>query len=356
MKRFILKILYFLIFVLALMSIIELSIPQQYITYRSWEAFKIGSKDLFTGPFYPNKKIIRDEYGDLAHHTDYSVLKKNITWQTDELGFRNEKVIDSPDLIFLGTSNIAGCSVSQEQNISSRVSQLSGLSSYNMAPYSFLEFTRLLNAGVIKKPKVLIFGLIERALPYLYVSKMEEEESWVKSNYIRLKNTTPFQSCATTIDHISKRNFQHFATARVNNSTGNGIQSTINNKMFYFQGKNAKIEATDEVVGYNVDIITKYRDFCKREGIEFIFFPVPNKETIYYEYVPFEKQPIYLKKLHIGLKNQNINAINTLELYNKEKPNTLLYHYDDTHWNTNGIHLVAKEIHQLLKKMNLKKL
>ena len=306
MKRFILNVTYFSAFVLILMSIIEIVTPSEFTTYRSWEALKAESKGMFIGPFYPNKNVRRNEYGDLAHHTKYEVLKKDVYWQTDALGFRNKEVIDQPDLVFLGQSNIAGCSVSQNENISSQVSKISGLSSYNMAPYSFPEFTRLLDQGIIKKPKVVVFGLVERMLPYLDPSQIEAKNSWVKNNYLKLKKTGPFQNLAIIIDRISKKSLQHFTTARVNNSTGRGFQSSINPKMFFFQGEEAKIEVNTNTIESSAEVIDLYRAYCQKRGIEFIFLPVPNKETIYYEQVPFKEQPIFFRKIiyRIG-KTQN---------------------------------------------------
>ncbi len=352
MKKFLTDIFYFTSFVVLLILCIEIIVPENAITYSPLEANKVKSKDLFVGPFYPNNKMIRDGYGDLAHHTEHAILKKDIAWDTDKLGFRNKNVIEFPDVIFLGTSNIAGYSTSQEQDISNQVANRTGLSTYNIAPYTFDKFTQLLDAKIINPPKILVYGLIERGLPFL--PEIKQPNSNVKNTFLKLKSTTIFNGLARLIDIPAKRSFQRFIIARINNATGNGVQSAINEKMFFFQGKYSKIEATPEVVKRTADIISLYRDYCKEKGIEFVFFPVPNKETLYHELVPFEEQPDYLKKLYAELKKRGIPTINTLALFNQEKHKELLYHFDDTHWNVNGVNIAAKNIATLITQLNTK--
>ncbi len=351
MKKFLFDILHFTGFVAIAIIVVECIVPENAITFSPIQVNKVKSKDLFIGPFYPNHNDVRDAYGDLAHHTEYEILKKDILWETDALGFRNNKVIDAPDVIFLGTSNIAGYSTSQEKNISSQVSDMTELGVYNMAPYTFDKFTQLLDAKIIDKPKILVFGLIERGLPFLPEIK-PRKKSWLKNSFIKLKRTTIFNGLATMIDIPAKRSFLRFVTARLNGTTGNGVQSEINNNMFFFQGKYAKIEPSIEVVTRTADVIESYERYCKEKGIKFIFMPVPNKETIYFEQVPLDEQPKFLEKLHIELQKRNINTIYTTALFNQERKEKLLYHLDDTHWNANGIEIAAKNVAKLITEIN----
>ncbi len=352
MKRFLKELLYFASFVIVFILLIEIIVPESAITYSPLEENKVKSKDLFIGPFYPNNNVVRDGYGDLAHHTKYAILKKDIAWDTDPLGFRNEAVVEFPDVIFLGASNIAGYSVSQENTISNQVSNFSGLSTYNMAPCTFEKFTQLLDAKIVSKPKIVVFGLVERALPFLQEIK-PQQNSGLKNAFLTLKNTTFFNGLARFIDILAKRSFIRFSTARINGATGNGIQSPIHEKMFFFQGAPSQIKASQEIITRTADVISLYRNYCKNKGIEFVFFPVPNKETIYFDLVPLDKQPQFLHKLYIELKKRNIPTINTVTLFNQQNHNQLLYHFDDTHWNENGIKIAAKDIAKLVQKLPL---
>ncbi|MCX6308678.1 MAG: hypothetical protein NTY32_07590, partial [Bacteroidia bacterium] len=84
--------------------------------------------------------------------------------------------------------------------------------------------------------------------------------------------------------------------------------------------------------------------------IEFLFLPMPDKETVYYELVPFEKQPTYLFRLDSLLTNAGIATINTLSLYNnyREQHKDLLYQKDDSHWTPIATEMVSKELFRVL--------
>jgi alginate O-acetyltransferase complex protein AlgJ len=45
------------------------------------------------------------------------------------------------------------------------------------------------------------------------------------------------------------------------------------------------------------------------------------------------------------LRAENVKTINSLKLYNdyRKSNNELLYHLDDTHWNSNAIRIVSEE-------------
>ena len=110
------------------------------------------------------------------------------------------------------------------------------------------------------------------------------------------------------------------------------------------QGEKAEIKYNQNKIDSIVIAISSYNEFCKARNIEFVFLPCPNKESLYYDYAGLDKQPDFLHKLHIALKERGIKTINLLEKFNVEKNNQLLYHYDDTHWNSKTSHIVTQEL------------
>jgi hypothetical protein len=74
--------------------------------------------------------------------------------------------------------------------------------------------------------------------------------------------------------------------------------------------------------------------------------PMPDKETVYYELVPFKEQPAYLHRLDSMLTAAGVRTIPTLDIYNEYRKtnSSLLYHLDDTHWNPNATTLISREI------------
>ena len=93
-----------------------------------------------------------------------------------------------------------------------------------------------------------------------------------------------------------------------------------------------------------VQSLKSYKAYCDSLGIVFVFLPCPDKESVYYEYVPFSKQPSTLFQLDSILIANGINTINSLGVLNRSKKNALLYSYDDTHWNAAGVSVIATEI------------
>ena len=130
--------------------------------------------------------------------------------------------------------------------------------------------------------------------------------------------------------------------ARIKNQKGFGSQSPINSHMFFAQGKHAKVFNQNDLQE-SVDAIKTHKKYCDSLDITYIYIPMPNKETVYYDLVPLHEQPKYLFLLDSLLILQDIHTIHTIDIYNKYSSTSseLLYHYDDSHWNSNGISLIA---------------
>lgn len=94
--------------------------------------------------------------------------------------------------------------------------------------------------------------------------------------------------------------------------------------------------------------IVSYKKYCDSIGVEFLFLPIPNKETVYYKNVPFETQPDYLFKIDSILNYRKVESINSLKIFNDSKK--YVYHKDDTHWNYEGVNLIANEIVNFVNK------
>ena len=72
--------------------------------------------------------------------------------------------------------------------------------------------------------------------------------------------------------------------------------------------------------------------------------------------MPLNEQPNYIIKLNSLLNVKGVNTVNTLEILNNKK-DELLYHLDDTHWNSNGVSAVVNRLAnkiQTIKNLNTK--
>jgi hypothetical protein len=96
----------------------------------------------------------------------------------------------------------------------------------------------------------------------------------------------------------------------------------------------------------NAGIIISYKNYCDSIGVDFLYISMPNKESVYFDYVPLEKQSAYIFRLDSILKKADVSTVNALELFNnyRKTNNELLYQLDDTHWNSNATALLSEEI------------
>lgn len=310
------------------------------IAYRPYEAITFYKSIPYLGYFYPNSLIDMNSVGDLCHHTDHAVQKREY-WKTDSLGFRNYELVGQPDIVFIGDSFFAGTGMTQSNTIDNSVKQCldNKIKVYNMAPASFSKFNFFLKNGVIKKPKLIVFSNSER----YNIEELNKIDLNIDQNQLHKKIES--SSRIVIIDRLKRFYLFRFLIARATRSTGSGVAGENNGNMYFFKGKNVSVKKISETLK-NAKTIISYRNYCDSLGCGFLYVPMPNKESVYFDYVPLNKQPDYLFKLDSILKVSNVSTINTLEIYNNyRKTNTaLLYHLDDTHWNSNAAELISKEI------------
>ena len=340
--------LFFVLIPVFIWGVIEALLPITFFTHRHWESIFFQTKVPAKTEIYPNVSSSMDAVGDLCFNTKYKVVKHEV-WITDKLGFRNDSFTEQPDILFIGDSFTAGTGLSQDEIISNKVKKkLSGVTVYNMAPSNFDEFDRHFKLGLIKKPKLIIFSSTERHPPKLFTPYIPNKNNVINRTIV---NAFSFCSINVFIDKMLKFNSIKRIRSIIYGYNGWGVQSKINPKMFFLHGMNQTYNTQN--LYKTRDALLSYKKYCDALGIKFLFLPIPNKETVYFDLVPFEKQPNYMFMLDSIVRNSNINTINSLNVYNdyrKSNPN-LLYHFDDTHWNANGVEVLSKQIADEVKRM-----
>lgn len=288
-------------------------------------------------PYYPKHSISMISEGDLCYYTSHAV-QKNELWITDEIGYRNNRFYNDPDVILIGDSFLLGISITQDSILSNLLMSKSNteLKIYNLSQATFADFVTLLSHGTFNVPKIIVYSIGEREIPQSLTRDYQEK-------------VYRYRSYDVWIDKAVRLYSINYFMARVFNDKFNGVQSEIDERMFFFKGKEqlSNIDKIDTIV----DIVSGYKKFCDSLGIRFLFLPVPNKETVYYDLVPFEAQPAYLFELDRRLRQKGISTVNTLQIYNdfRKSSDQLIYHYDDTHWNSQGINIIADELVRLFE-------
>ncbi|GAT63912.1 alginate O-acetyltransferase AlgX-related protein [Paludibacter jiangxiensis] len=354
MKRFLKKFLLFTSPILLFWITEAFVLPPNFFTYRLWESLLYSSQIPRVGPFYPNTTLDMTEQGDLGHHTGEAVNKK-VVWKTDEWGFRNDHFIANPDVLIIGDSFVAGTGLSQDETLTARLMNLTGgkLRIYSMAPSTLDDMIYLIQNGIMHKPKLLIFSMVERNVPKPVTGEMSRPFDLNTASYNVKRKLYGLTGFDAFYDRLTRFYNIRWAQARINKQQGRGLVSPVDHHMLFLQGKKSVAKADARLKSVTKALVS-YKKYCDSQQIEFLFLPMPNKETVYYDLVPFPTQPDFLFRLDSLLKNEGITTLNVLPLYNYERSKgSLLYHSDDSHWNGYAAQLVASEVK---KYLNTKKL
>lgn len=344
MKRFLCKILLFVILPFVALFLVENDLPATLFTFRCWEACSTRKSKLFFGTFYPNQACIMIEQGDLGHHTPNALFKPS-TWHTDELGFRNDQYIPEPDILIIGDSNTVSTGLTQEDTLTNVLARITGQKVYNIASCEMDDYVSFRNLGKLTHPKIVIFSRVERGIANL---KPVDPAAHFSNLFIR---ENPFaQILAKHYDRSIKANSLKFLKASFLRATDQAPQPIYLGDMNFLQGKDAQIIMTDQQLEQLAAQFAGYRDYFQAMDCHFIFLPIPNKETIYFNLLGLEKQPDFLRKLLDKLNTMNVQSVDTLALFNQLKAqNSNPYHRDDTHWNKIGVEHSARLLAQQIK-------
>lgn len=325
-------------------------LPVNFFNYRTWEALAFMNKNYKSeGPFYPNYQIEMEEEGDLAFHTPQAIPKKT-NWIIDEIGYRNNHFIQNPDVLLIGDSFFAGSSLDQSETLNNQLqSKLdSSISVYTIAPASFKDFYSLYSRNIIHKPKTIIYSIVERKTPEIFNNANQGK---LNENSINIYHNSFINSIKSNTDRFTRLYCKEWLFAKIQNKKGPGVPSKIIPSMYFMKGKESNNKNENDLRN-TINAIKSYKLFCDENGIEFIFIPMPNKETVYYDLVPFDEQPNYLFKLDSAMQVNGIKTINPLKTYNEERKTSsdLIYKLDDTHWTCKAVDCISKEIVLLINK------
>lgn len=125
---------------------------------------------------------------------------------------------------------------------------------------------------------------------------------------------------------------------------------------YFFNGDAAihdylgKIKYTDEQLAKTSHLLEDRQKWLDSLGIKYLFLPIPNKEPIYEEHLPYTlqnnrgrskyEQIINFTKQHSTFKNY----IDVQQLLLDHKSENQLYLKTDSHWNHDGAYIVYREI------------
>ena len=120
-----------------------------------------------------------------------------------------------------------------------------------------------------------------------------------------------------------------------------------NSSMDLYSGRKLYSDEELKTIAYNMQLT---KNNLEKKGIKFVLFIAPNRERIYSEYMPsYYGKPSEVNALDqvIDYLNDNTDVTvvcpyNELIKAKKDKPEYILYHKTDTHWNDLGAYIGTK--------------
>lgn len=356
MKRFLRDVSLFALLGIALNLVNFL--PAEWFTYRNWEALTYQRFGHFSyGAFYPNESTLRTEYGDLAHHSSFAIPKEDVVWRTDRLGNRNDAFMQAPDVVLVGDSDLTGSGVSQENTLVNLINEDGRYDAYSIAPKKMDEFVRMMADGVIEAPDVVVLERVEREI--LAIPPIRGAPQTFREGVVSTIRTNPVAGVVTkAMDRVHAQRPARYLQARLTGAMGlaNSYQSSVDGSLFFYRYD--AVLALNNYAPSDADVarvtarLVEYRDFLAARGVDFVFLPVPNKLTVYYDLLPLENQPTFLSRLIRSLEANDVRVVDTFELFNREAEAGFLYFKDDTHWNERAIRLAQSELLRELEGLN----
>lgn len=360
MKKFLFRLFLFLVPFLAALWLELFILPIDFFTFRVWEAAVVKEyRRLLPGPFYPNLEITKLEDRDLAHHTEFAE-KRKVTWMLDPFGYRKQETGRRyHPIVVVGDSNVAGSGLTQEEMFSEVLEKKLQVSTYPFSPGSingFLSDKRFLRAP----PKIVILGSIEREITNLRPPRKLKKSSSRLQDWLRtwIVENRSVQSLGILLDRFYKMNMLYYWRASLRRlirprRTRFETVPSPDGPVFFLQGARANEVVPKDQFQKAVLTIKGYREVLASRGIRFIFLPIPNKETIYYEALR-SKRPAFLTELMAELKKMGIEAVDTQTAFEEAfLKKSIPYRAGDTHWNENGVRLAADLVKRLIDEGRL---
>ncbi|RDV13696.1 hypothetical protein DXT99_18170 [Pontibacter diazotrophicus] len=315
-------------------------LPINFFTFRIWETISVNSMQVMSGPFYPNIHMKMMEEGELAPRTPYA-RKRLVEWYTDVYGYRNRDV--KHDVLLIGDSNITGAKLTQDETLAEVLEEHLNRPVYSFAPATVNRFLAT-DRFEQDPPHLVIVSSIERRvpdLPAIGANGFNSELRDKTGNFIG--SSSILTSLAVTADRISKLGLYRRTLAEMERSLGRKEYISYNNE-FFIEGEIANREFSEEEVDRVADVLEGYQHVLQERGIQFLFLPIPNKENVYYQLLPSQKQATFLPRLFAKLQERGVPYVDLQPSFNKlyQQEQVPLYPADDAHWNEVAVKVAAR--------------
>jgi alginate O-acetyltransferase complex protein AlgJ len=185
--------------------------------------------------------------------------------------------------------------------------------------------------------------------------------SSIKQDFKQLITTpSKIDNCITQNFSIKNRmiefiNYQRFNT--FSTLTGKNVTKGLNNNLFYTDKNtldisNGKSQFTKVEKAKTIEVLSARQSYMASNNINYLNYIIPNKNTIYSNYLPSMKtQNIFtrLDDYNELLNESKLNITNLKPEFLQLKDTRNLYYSNDSHWNLNAIEVAYNTIANQLR-------
>ena len=254
----------------------------------------------------------------------------------DRYGSSNRLQNTAPHILFIGDSFFEDPRMDTDKGLQQKTNIIYKQNiSYNIGNTGnsgFQVYNELIDKKFIRKPRVIIFEVVERHLANIF-----------KKAPVQLRNkeykTIQYRNCYA--DLLLGNNFNQFQHSKILNANPrvSGTPRIVNDHEVWFM-YNKLTQISPTTVKEIADSMLVIRDLLKKDNIDIIYVIAPDKESVY----PSLFGTSNLFGLHKMMSDRQIRFIDMLTPMESHGDK---YYYDgDTHWNDEAISLLVKLLYQ----------
>jgi len=327
--------------------------------YRPQEMLQRFDSDLKHGRYEKNARLEMEmPHGDLKALAVNEVVtpeRRNVTFHTDSLGFRNSNDYHGQKYLMIGDSFIAGSGTTQNEVITEQLLKEYKIDSYNLAFPGGIEdyanYIETFEKEFGEKFKAFLFLFEGNDFPISseqkpVVSGIRTTKIYTKlKNYYNLFDKTDIYRVMYSLVSIYSLKTDKEKVSQVH-------IETVNGRPIAFYKKYISVSERDYVID-NPEIENHIK--LMKNKVASIFF-IPTKYRVYYKHIsdsnPDKMGALPNKQLELVQRIGNKFGIKVVDLTPAliEESDKILqegrlsFWQDDTHWNKNGIAVAAKMV------------
>ncbi len=294
-------------------------------------------------------------YGDLLHSVGFEPSDKEVRRQiflTDEFGYRSSiGGSGNYKTVFLGTSQVVGAAVSQEETLPNLMMQKYGIESYNLGLGSGETFLNEKRFWREKSPTLVVVGTVNELLVLGYLNVDNRTRTWDEQVLSILDLGRAFSVVRKgvqtikigVVNHFFDREFiaryltnDDFAYDSLTGRIYNGRLSTELNSEKYSPSQ--VVEATLRLGGLAKRITQK--------GGKMMVVIIPNRNAFFLKGI---NRPL-TDSFATSLERRGILVVNMeQEFFDNEAYGRQIYFPDDSHWTGFANELIVKRVYEKLR-------